>query len=344
MSTTVNDLLIGAMRLINVVAAGETPSANDMNIALSAFDQMIDSWSNDKLMIYSIQPYIFNTVGGQQNYQMGPCQGIQTFGNIIGGSGYVPGTYANVPITTLTGNGAAAFGTVVVSGGSVTSITVESNLAAPGDITQGAGYGYLPGDTITVSNTSLGGAGTGFSAPVTSNTGGDWAIMRPMRIEQAYVIWNDPLSVQAVDITMQALNDAQFASLAVKNTPSNFPFAFYDNGNYPLRTLSLWPIPTQSTGIRFWLWQPLIDFTNLNTIVQYPPGYERAYRYNLAVELAPEFGKMVPPQVAAIAEASMANLATLNSTPQYMTGDNGLNGAKNHGFNWITGGFFNFLR
>jgi hypothetical protein len=43
-----------------------------------------------------------------------------------------------------------------------------------------------------------------------------------------------------------------------------------------------------------------------------PPGYGRALRYNLAVELASEFGAALDPTVSAIAQSSKADLRQLN--------------------------------
>ena len=78
---------------------------------------------------------------------------IKTLGAITGGSLYVNATYNNVPLTG--GNGAGAQATVVVSGGSVTSVTITAR-----------GAGYEVGDVLSASNTNLGGAGSGFQVPV----------------------------------------------------------------------------------------------------------------------------------------------------------------------------------
>src|ERR1035437_4245818 len=99
MATTPRALINGSLRLLNYLQVGEVASADDMNIAISAFDGMIDSWSNDKLMIYGIDPYIFNTVAGQQDYWMGPGNNILTYNTLVGGTGYIPGTYVNIPMT-----------------------------------------------------------------------------------------------------------------------------------------------------------------------------------------------------------------------------------------------------
>jgi hypothetical protein len=80
---------------------------------------------------------------------------IQTLGAVTGGSGYPDGTYTNVPLTG--GSGANATATVVVSGGAVTTVTITLR-----------GAGYVIGNTLSASNTNLGGAGAGFSIPVTA--------------------------------------------------------------------------------------------------------------------------------------------------------------------------------
>jgi hypothetical protein len=80
---------------------------------------------------------------------------IQTLGSITAGSGYTNGTYNNVPLTG--GSGANATATVVVSGGAVTSVTITLR-----------GAGYVVGNTLSASNTNLGGTGAGFSIPVTA--------------------------------------------------------------------------------------------------------------------------------------------------------------------------------
>jgi len=80
---------------------------------------------------------------------------IETLGSVTGGSGYVNATYNNVPLTG--GSGANATATIVVSGGAVTSVTITLR-----------GAGYVIGNTLSASNTNLGGSGAGFSIPVTA--------------------------------------------------------------------------------------------------------------------------------------------------------------------------------
>jgi len=53
-------------------------------------------------------------------------------------------------------------------------------------------------------------------------------------------------------------------------------------------------------------------FADYDTLYDLPPGYARALRYNLAVELAPEFGRPLDPLVAGLAAESLATIKRAN--------------------------------
>jgi len=80
---------------------------------------------------------------------------IKTLGTITPGSGYVDAVYTNVPLTGGSGSGAEA--TISVVGGAVTTVTLTAR-----------GAGYAVGDSLSASNTNLGGTGSGFAIPVTA--------------------------------------------------------------------------------------------------------------------------------------------------------------------------------
>ena len=76
--------------------------------------------------------------------------------SITGGSGYLNGTYTNVPLTT-NGDGLTAKATIVVSGGAVAVVTITD-----------FGYGYDIGDTISADDVNLGNnGGSSFSITLT---------------------------------------------------------------------------------------------------------------------------------------------------------------------------------
>lgn len=93
-------------------------------------------------------------------YDGGTQGSIVSLNTLVGGSLYVNGTYTAVPLTGGAGTGAQA--TIVVAGAAVTSVTITA-----------AGSGYVVGNTLSASNTNLGGAGSGFTIKV--ETVGGWS-------------------------------------------------------------------------------------------------------------------------------------------------------------------------
>jgi hypothetical protein len=78
-----------------------------------------------------------------------------TGATLAGGSSYTNGTYLGVPLTG--GTGAGCEGSVTVSGGAVTSVSIVIPCA-----------GYAVGDVLSTSNSFIGGTGSGFTWTVTS--------------------------------------------------------------------------------------------------------------------------------------------------------------------------------
>jgi hypothetical protein len=92
-------------------------------------------------------------------------QGNVTSLNLVtAGSGYVNGTYYDVPFTG--GNGNSCLATIKVTAGVVASVTVTSSGAL-----------YIVGDTLSVASSYIGASGSGFTASVISvgnTTGTSW--------------------------------------------------------------------------------------------------------------------------------------------------------------------------
>lgn len=78
---------------------------------------------------------------------------INTLATLVGGSSYVDGTYTDVLLAGGTGDFARA--TIVVSGGSVTTVTLTN-----------PGNGFTVSDVLSTSNANLGGSGSGFTINV----------------------------------------------------------------------------------------------------------------------------------------------------------------------------------
>lgn len=159
---------------------------------------------------------------------------------------------------------------------------------------------------------------------------------RPMRIKTAII----QLTAEnpAIELPMQILNQEEYASVVLKTLQSTFPLYCYIDDAYPSRNVSVWPVPTDSTNsLVFYSTKPLSEAA-LNTALSLPPGYLRALRFNLAVDLAPEYGKPVPDNVIAIAVESKAVIKRSNTKPSYLKVDSALRALPSV-YNWRTDGY-----
>lgn len=68
---TARDLIKGSLRLIGVIASGETPSGDQSNDALAALNSMIRSWNIDGLMVFKTTRESFSLTSGQSSRTMG---------------------------------------------------------------------------------------------------------------------------------------------------------------------------------------------------------------------------------------------------------------------------------
>lgn len=67
---TAADIIKRSLRLINALAAGETPDATQQADCLEALNAMIDAWRNESLMVYALQDESF-AVNGAASYTIG---------------------------------------------------------------------------------------------------------------------------------------------------------------------------------------------------------------------------------------------------------------------------------
>jgi len=156
----------------------------------------------------------------------------------------------------------------------------------------------------------------------TLGPGGDFDTNRPAAINSMSVILiNTPAVPIEIPLIMYSVDDWQ-TKVPVKNVPGSFPQICYDTGDFPLRELNMWPIPTQANNLRIYGWAGLGIPLTLQSGLAFPPGYAEAFRFNLALRLAPEYkDAAVSPIVAAIAVESLARLKVMNAPDLELTSD-----------------------
>ena len=215
---TAGETINGALRLLGVLAEGETPSAETSQDALRAMDQMIDSWNTERLAVFSTQDQVFTWPAATLSRTLGPT--------------------------------------------------------------------------------------------------GDFVGNRPILLDDA-TYFKDPSTGVSYGIKM--INQQQYDGIAVKTVSSTFPQVIFTNMTYPDIEMFIYPRPTRDLEWHFISVEELTQPATLVTNLTFPPGYLRAFRYNLACELAPEFGVEPSPQVQRIAMYSKRNLKRINNPDDIMS-------------------------
>lgn len=145
---------------------------------------------------------------------------------------------------------------------------------------------------------------------------GDFVGDRPVLMDDAtYFI--DPAN--GVSFGIKIINQQQYDGIAVKTVTSTYPQVMWINTNFPNIDIHLYPVPTKVLEWHFVSAAALSQPATLTTSILFPPGYMRAFRYNLACEIAPEFGVEPSLQVKRIAMTSKRNLKRINNPDDIMS-------------------------
>ena len=218
MATTAGDQINGALRLIGQLAEGEVPSAATSQDALTALNQMIDSWNTERLSVFSTQDQIFSWPPNVISRTLGPT--------------------------------------------------------------------------------------------------GDFVGNRPILLDDS-TYFRDPSS--GISFGIKIINQQQYNGIAVKTVTSTYPQVIWINMSYPDIEMYVYPVPTKVLEWHFVSVEELTQPATLATNLAFPPGYLRAFRFNLACEIAAEFGVEPPPQVKRIAMSAKRNIKRINNPDDIMS-------------------------
>lgn len=145
-------------------------------------------------------------------------------------------------------------------------------------------------------------------ASYTIGIGGDLNIPRPDMINQAFVRNTSAVASQQQDIPITVLTAQQWEDIPMKSMTGTFPYAVWFNMTNPLITAYVTPIATGSNYSLMFFDQNAITELTLNTVLAFPPGYKRAIKYGLFIELAPSYQIEVPNTIATLAVSSKASV------------------------------------
>ena len=234
---TAADLINSALRLIGQLAESEVPSNATSQDSLVALNQMIDSWSTERLSVFSTQDQVETWPANTRLRTFGPT------GDIVG--------------------------------------------------------------------------------------------TRPVYFDDS-TYFLDPST--GISYGLKFINQQQYNGIAFKTVTSTYPQVIWVNMTFPNVEVYVYPVPTRTLEFHFVSVEPLIQPAILTTALAYPPGYLRALRYNLAMELAPEFGVEPSPQVQRIAMTSKRTLKRVNAPDDLMSVPFSIVGSRQR-FNIFSGNF-----
>lgn len=148
----------------------------------------------------------------------------------------------------------------------------------------------------------------------TIGSGGDFNTTRPISINTAR-IKDGTIFIQDLEIVGKDTYSEEDDGLTT-GTPE---YLWYD-ANTPLGTIRLFPYSSQAYTLEIYSHKAFSSATlALSDTLVVPEGYMRAIKYNLAREIAPEYGKSLSPDASRIARESMNIVKSSNLSSDVST-------------------------
>jgi len=154
---------------------------------------------------------------------------------------------------------------------------------------------------------------TAGKASYTWGSGGDIVTARPNQVLGAYILDSGGMT-HPVDI----IAEGRYRSISNKDTSSR-PYSLFFHPTYPLANIYLYPVPDSAETLYLDSFKPFTEtgsFGLTTDTLTFPVYYEEAIIFNLAIRLAPEYGRAVFSEVALIAKTSYSTLVTINAANQ----------------------------
>lgn len=335
---TASELIHSSMRLIGAIASGETLETAELNDALVALNQMLASWSTERVTVYEIRRDSF-ALTGAQSYTMGPggvfvaARPVQIVAARASSGNYGRGLHivdvnrwaeilerggaVNLPMKAFVDydNPLATvhLWPVPAAGTTIELYTLQEYTTFPDGVAAPANGSPPPVHNFTpqrMTYTLPGGSGS-----FTVGPGGQLAMPRPARCDAIAA------ASSTYRRTVEIVSALEWSTmLEPSGAAISIPLELYIDYGYPAVTLNVWPVAAAGT-IEVHSLQALAALATLATTVDFPPGYEAAIRYNLAVALLPEYPRSeADPSLPAQAQNYKASLVQLNTQTQRLGG------------------------
>lgn len=131
---------------------------------------------------------------------------------------------------------------------------------------------------------------------------------RPIRIVGAFTRSSN------VDTPLALITEQYWTNIAAKAT-SGTPTKLLYRPNVPYGQIVLYPTPNAAVSIFIKAERMIGEYATLTSTQYLPPGYQRLLELSLAMELAPEYGTQVKPEILANLRADLDSLIRTNIQP-----------------------------
>lgn len=130
------------------------------------------------------------------------------------------------------------------------------------------------------------------TASYTIGSGGDIDTTRPAEIRSIFLRRNN------TDYPLEQRDRVDYILEADKQTAQAIPdYFYYEPTSDTLGTITFYPKPDTADTVYIDVRNPLTEYTSLTAALALPPEFENVLVFNLAVDLASEYGREAPPTV-----------------------------------------------
>lgn len=139
---------------------------------------------------------------------------------------------------------------------------------------------------------------------------GDFVGNRPVSIEQSSYFEDS----NGEPYSFFLISEESYNGISAKTTTGSYPEYMFVNMTNPDATMYVYPVPSSNLTLKLVSSVELSQPATLQTDLSFPPGYLRAFKFNLAVEIAAMDGAEPMPTVGRIAISSKKSLKRLNTS------------------------------
>jgi len=147
--------------------------------------------------------------------------------------------------------------------------------------------------------------------PHTIGAAGELVLAKPAEVRFAGLV--DTTADPDFERPLEVITIDRYHAIPEKDLASSWASKlYYENTIAATGKVYLHPVPDSALTLALYTPAVLAAFASLDDTVYMPKGYSRAFRYNLALDLAPEWNLPVLDRVALTAETSKAAITTKN--------------------------------